>query len=74
MLNSEYRGLGFIELNERTEINNSSHHIDEEFVIWIPLKLHKRFWHSVKTGHRIEEMNDLAFEYLGKEQYLKYGV
>ena len=44
----------------------SFHHITKELGLFIPRKLHKSIWHSVKTGKNIEEMNDLAFDYVFK--------
>jgi hypothetical protein len=61
------RNLGYIALNDPFKVS-SFHHIDNEKGIWIPLKLHKSFYHSVKSGKNLEKMNDLAFEYMF-EQY-----
>ncbi len=60
---SKYRGLEFYPLNEKTKIANSGHHIDKKLVVFIPRKIHKSMWHSVKTGKNLEEMNRLAFKW-----------
>lgn len=61
---SRYRGMEFIPLNKRTKEANSPHHIDKELVIFIPRKLHKSFYHSVRNGINIDKMNELAYEYM----------
>lgn len=64
---AKWRGLGFVPLNERNEIANSPHHIDEELVVFIPRKIHESFNHSVRKGYNLEEMNNLAFKWLDIE-------
>ena len=58
------RGLGNNFLNNKTKIANSPHHINKEEVIWIPRKIHEKFWHSVKTGKNMKKINKLAFAWL----------
>ncbi len=60
---SKKRGLGFIELNIPSKEANSSHHLNREFVVWIPDELHRSIWHSVKTGKNMKEMNKLALKW-----------
>lgn len=67
--NSKERGLDFIPLNEKNEIANEMHHLDDFFILFIPKVLHESFWHSVKTGRNLEEMNELAWKWFDKEGY-----
>jgi len=50
----------------------SFHHVDEEHGLFIPLKMHKKFWHSVKTGQHIDKMNNLAYNWLWNELEQNY--
>lgn len=56
------RNLGFIELNEWFE-GSEAHHIDKEFVLYIPEEKHRSIWHNVWSGQGMEEINILAFEF-----------
>jgi hypothetical protein len=59
----KHRGLGFIPLNEPFE-GSHGHHIDKELVIYIPKDLHDSVRHNIWTGKGMEEINELAFEYM----------
>jgi hypothetical protein len=50
-------------LNDMFEGANC-HHIDEEKVICIPKQLHDSVKHSVETGKNMDEINDLAFDWM----------
>jgi len=57
------RKLGFIPLNEPFE-KSDAHHIDFEYVIYIPEQLHDSIKHCVWTGKNMEEINNLAWAFL----------
>lgn len=57
------KGLGFIELDESFEGSNA-HHIDKDFVLHIPGTLHQSVPHNVWTGQGMEEINNLAWEWV----------
>lgn len=56
------RSLGFIELNDPFP-NSQGHHIDKNFVIYIPTKMHKSVWHNVFTGKNMEQINTMAVDF-----------
>jgi hypothetical protein len=58
------RGLGFISLNEPFA-DLEAHHIDKNFVIYIPEELHTSIWHNVWTGEGMTEINNKVYEWLG---------
>ena len=58
--------MGFIELNDYFE-GAHAHHIDKEFVLYIPRELHRSVYHNMWSGEGMEEINVLAFEFV-------YGV
>lgn len=66
---AKYRGLEFYPLNEKTKIANTSHHIDEKLVVFIPEKLHRSVLH--RTGQWESEankkINRLAFKWLNDQ-------
>ena len=64
--NHRRRQLGFVELNERF-IGSEAHHLDKELVLYIPKELHQSIRHNVWNGMGMEEINNLACEYV-------YGV
>lgn len=41
-----------------------AHHVKPDVMIHIPPTLHQSIWHSMKTGHGMEEINHLAFDWL----------
>lgn len=61
--NRRSRDLGFIPLNEKFE-NSHAHHIDKDYVIYIPAELHRSVWHSLVNNINMEKINALAFKYL----------
>ena len=60
------RNLDFIELNDHFD-GAEAHHIDKEFVLYIPKELHRSVWHNVWNGKGMEEINEKAIEWV-------YGV
>lgn len=58
------KGLDFIELNQKQE-GYEAHHIDKKYVIWIPKEIHRSIYHSQTTGKGMDEINALAFNYIG---------
>ena len=56
------RGLGYIPLNDRF-IGSEGHHIDKEFVIYIPKEMHMSVRHNVHTGKGMEQINTLAVDF-----------
>ena len=61
--NSARKCLGFKPINRRHE-GLVMHHIDHEYVIYIPKELHESIWHRQKSGRGMEQMNKLAWKYL----------
>lgn len=57
------RNLGFIPLNEYFK-DADAHHLDKNYVIYIPQEEHKSIWHSVLKNINMDEINALAFNYL----------
>lgn len=41
-----------------------AHHVEPDVMMHIPPTLHQSIWHSLKTGHGMEEINRLAFDWL----------
>ena len=60
---SNRRQLGFIPLNKPFE-NCDGHHISENFIIYIPKKIHRNIKHNIWNWHNMEQMNKLAIELL----------
>lgn len=56
------RQLDFIELNEHFN-GSEAHHIDKEFVLYIPKDLHHSIWHNVWTRQGMKDINILAIEW-----------
>ena len=59
------RNLGFIPLNVPFEGSNA-HHIDKDYIVYIPSELHESIHHSVLTGKNMKEINKLALDYFEK--------
>jgi len=57
------RKLGFIPLNEPFE-GSDAHHIDRNYVIYIPKEIHQGIRHSVLKNRNMDEINAVAFNYL----------
>ena len=61
--NKRYRQFGFIPLNKPFN-GAEGHHIDRNYVIYIPKKIHQGIRHSVLKNRNIDEINAVAFNYL----------
>ena len=57
------KNLGFIPLNDYFE-GSHAHHIDKEFVLFIPKFLHQSVPHNVWNGKNMEKINDIAIEWV----------
>lgn len=64
------RLLGFIPLNECKKDCWVGHHIDYNYVIYIPKEIHKSVWHSVTKDKNMNKINDKVYEWFIK-YYLK---
>lgn len=62
------RELGFIPINEPFE-GREGHHLDDDFVFYIPKELHRSVWHNLRTNQGMEEINNLAFQWLQKDTF-----
>jgi len=60
------RNLGFIPLNKPFE-GCEAHHINQNYVIYIPRELHQRIYHDLIRGTNMLIINALAVEYLQVE-------
>jgi len=58
-----HRNLGFIPLNKSFE-GSEAHHIDRNYIIYIPKEIHRSIWHSVLKNKNMDEINAVAFNYL----------
>jgi hypothetical protein len=61
-VNKRKRGLGFIPLNEPFA-GSVGHHINKEYVVFIPKVLHKSIPHNVWTGRGMVEINTKVFKW-----------
>lgn len=57
------REFGFIPLNDKFA-GSDAHHLDEEFVVYIPHELHNSIYHSVTKDINMEEINALALNFV----------
>jgi len=57
------RGIKFVELNDRF-IGSEGHHLDKEFVVFIPKEMHRSVWHNVFMGKNMEKINALALDFV----------
>lgn len=64
--NHKRRLLGFLPLNTPFPGSNG-HHVNRDVVIYIPGELHRSVPHNVRTGKGMDEINHLAFEWLGEK-------
>ena len=62
-INARRRKLGFNPINEHFE-GGEWHHINENDVMCIPVELHRSIKHNLKTSKNMEEINDLAMEFM----------
>ena len=65
------RSLGFIPLNKYFE-GSEAHHIDRNYVIYIPRELHQSIYHDLMRGTNMLIINALAVEYLQGERIADY--
>ncbi len=61
------RNLKFIPLNNPLKEKCEPHHLDKEYVLYIPYKLHHSIYHNVHTGYNMNIINDRVFKW-----YVKY--
>ena len=64
------RSLGFIPLNKYF-LGADGHHINYNYVIYIPKTLHRSVWHSLSSGVGMEKINRKAFEFLKEKSVFK---
>lgn len=57
------RDLGFVPLNKKFK-DSHAHHIDKDYVIYIPAELHQSIYHSLVNDINMDKINALAFKYL----------
>ncbi len=67
---SHRKQFGFIPLNECLVDGWVGHHIDWNYVIFIPEKLHKSIYHSVTKDVNMDIINDKVYDWF-VEYYLK---
>ncbi len=60
------RDMGYIPMNEPFE-NSAGHHLDDEFIIYIPDILHRSIPHNHFTGKNMELINTKALEWLTEQ-------
>ena len=56
------KSLNFIELNEWFK-GSHAHHLNKEFILYIPVDLHRSISHNLWTGEGMEKINNLAIVY-----------
>ena len=61
--NKRKRNLGYIPLNTPFA-GSDGHHIDNDYIVYIPSELHRSIYHSIITGKNMKEINLLALDYL----------
>lgn len=61
--NAKRRQLGTVALNTWCE-GWDAHHINQDYIIYIPHHLHKSVIHNVWDGKNMEVINELAFKFL----------
>ena len=61
------KDLGFLPLNNPFE-DAQAHHINREVVMYIPQELHQSVRHNITTEKGMDEINHLAFEWLGERK------
>ena len=57
------RKLGFIPINNYFD-NSHAHHVNTQYVIYIPKETHRMIYHSVLKDINMIEINSLAFTWL----------
>ena len=63
-------GFNYIPLNDCREDGWVGHHIDKDYVIFIPEELHKSIYHSIIKNINIDLINDAVYNWF-IEYYLK---
>ena len=61
--NAKRRALGFIPLNDYFE-GSEGHHLNHDFVVYIPKKIHQSISHSATQNRNMDEINVLALDFL----------
>ena len=56
------REFGFTPLNDQLQ-GCVGHHIDKEFVIYIPEEMHRSIWHSLTKDINMDKINELAIDF-----------
>lgn len=67
------RNFGFIPLNDYF-IGAEGHHINYNYIIYIPKKLHRSIWHSLTLGQNMDKINKKAFEFLKKQRNIEESL
>lgn len=62
------KNFGFIPLNKPVS-NSDAHHINKQYIVYIPHDLHNSIYHCVETGKNMEKINQLAMMYLAANNY-----
>ncbi len=65
--------FGFISLN-KPFLSSASHHINRNYVIYIPKELHERVGHSVSRNYNMKKINKLAFDWLNTNEGGKWII
>jgi hypothetical protein len=65
--NARRRTLGFIPLNAPF-LGCEGHHVDSEYVIYMPHKLHRSIYHRQTDGRGMAQMNAIAYNFLFKQE------
>lgn len=60
---AKHRQLGFIPLN-KWFTDSEAHHIDFEYVVFIPKELHTSIRHNIWTGKNMNDINAKVFDWL----------
>ena len=60
---SRLRNLKFVPLNKKTEKNNSYHHLNKKYVVWIPKELHMSMQHKLNDKKSMKRINKVVLKY-----------
>ena len=60
------RNLGFIPLNNYFK-GSAAHHLDRNYIVYIPEEVHRSIYHCLETGVGMEEINKFAMDFAKKE-------
>ena len=74
--NGKRKNFGFIPLNDWFK-GCEGHHIDKEFVIHIPKKMHRSIYHSISENINMDKINFLAMDFISSgisPKSIKIGV